>query len=124
LACPVTALLCVFFLDGGIWRQTTGYYLRTALVGAMFAFYQVCYFSSISFVGVSIATLVTVCSAPVLVALLSVLLRREVLTRHTCSALGLAIGRTLLLVGRPSTRAIADELFMGTLLALRSAGGY
>src|SRR4028118_395376 len=41
------------------------------LLGVMVAFYQVCYFGAIAQVGVAIAVLVTLCTAPVLVALLS-----------------------------------------------------
>src|SRR5262249_42245807 len=40
----------------------------------MLALYQVCYFGAIALVGVAVATLVTLCSAPMLVALISTLL--------------------------------------------------
>jgi DME family drug/metabolite transporter len=124
LAFPVSALLCSCFLDFRIWRQPLVYYLRTSLIGAMFALYQVCYFSAIHHVGVSVATLITVCTAPVLVALLSAALQRESLTRPTCAALALAVVGTVLLIGRPHIMVGMQDLVAGTLLALGSASGY
>ncbi len=50
------------------------------LIGVMMALYQVCYFGAIAKVGVAIAVLVTLCTAPVLVAVLSLWLFGEKLT--------------------------------------------
>jgi drug/metabolite transporter, DME family len=47
------------------------------LIGIAMALYQVCYFAAIARVGVAIAVLVTLCTAPVMVALLSALFLRE-----------------------------------------------
>ncbi|HWQ13289.1 MAG TPA: EamA family transporter, partial [Roseiflexaceae bacterium] len=51
-----------------------------ALIGALLGIYQVCYFTAIGFVGVAVATLVTLCSAPALAALLAAAVARERLT--------------------------------------------
>src|SRR5512141_1145437 len=48
-----------------------------ALLGAMTALYQLCYFSAIRHLGVAPATVVTLCSAPAMVAVLSALLLGE-----------------------------------------------
>ena len=50
----------------------------------MLAGYQLCYFGAIQRVGVAIATLVTLCTAPVIVAVLSVVLLGERPTRRRC----------------------------------------
>jgi drug/metabolite transporter, DME family len=93
-----------------------------ALMGAMLALYQLCYFAAIPRVGVAIATLVTLCTAPVIVALLSVLLLRERLEQSIVTALVIAIVGTFLLVGFQS--ASGGQVFSGVLLALGSATGY
>ena len=68
------------------------------LAGTAMGISQVCYFSAISQVGVAVATLVTVCTAPVLVALLSAALLRERLTPAVLGALACALLGTVLLV--------------------------
>jgi drug/metabolite transporter, DME family len=93
-----------------------------ALMGAMLALYQLCYFAAIPKVGVAIATLVTLCMAPVIVALLSVLFLKERLEQSIVTALVIAIVGTFLLVGFQS--ASGGQVFSGVLLALGSATGY
>lgn len=93
-----------------------------ALMGAMLALYQLCYFAAIPRVGVAIATLVTLCTAPVIVALLSVLFLKERLGFNVITALVIAIVGTFLLVGfQPAS---GGQVFSGVLLALGSATGY
>ena len=60
---------------------------------------QACYFAAISRVGVAIATLVTICTAPVLVCLFSAALLRERLTRAVVGSLACALIGTVLLIG-------------------------
>lgn len=92
------------------------------LMGAMLAFYQLCYFAAIPRVGVAIATLVTLCTAPVIVALLSVLFLKERLETNVITALVIAVVGTFLLVGfQPAS---GGQVFSGVLLALGSATGY
>jgi DME family drug/metabolite transporter len=99
--------------------------LRLTLVGAMLAFYQVCYFAAIAQTGVVLATLVTLCTAPVLVGMIGVALTRERLPRSTIVALGSALaGTALLMVGPPETAPHAAATVAGVVLALGSATGY
>lgn len=94
------------------------------MIGAMTALYQVCYFGAIAQIGVAAATLITLCTAPVWVAILSVWLLHEKLTRGVGLAGVCAVGGTLLLVGiQPQENAQAD-LGFGILLATGSAIGY
>jgi drug/metabolite transporter, DME family len=92
------------------------------LMGAMLAAYQLCYFAAIPRVGVAIATLVTLCTAPVIVALLSVLFLKERLEPNVITALVIAIVGTFLLVGFQPVSG--GQVFSGVLLALGSATGY
>jgi drug/metabolite transporter, DME family len=92
------------------------------LMGAMLAVYQLCYFAAIPRVGVAIATLVTLCTAPVIVAVLSVIFLKERLEPNIITALVIAIVGTFLLVGFQG--ASGERVFSGVLLALGSATGY
>jgi DME family drug/metabolite transporter len=101
--------------------------LRMAAIGIMLAVYQLCYFGSIQRVGVAVATLVTLCAAPVIVALISTTFLGEQPTRRLLFSAALAIGGTMLLItpGSPAEGAIhSDETALGLLLALGSATGY
>jgi drug/metabolite transporter, DME family len=95
------------------------------LMGAFMAFYQVCYFAAIARVGVAIAVLVTLCTAPVMVALLSALLLRERLTSAIVLALVCALAGTAMLIWvGPETGGERHDTLAGVLLALGSAFGY
>jgi DME family drug/metabolite transporter len=95
-----------------------------ALLGAMMAVYQVCYFAAIRLVGVSIAVLVTLCTAPVLVALLAAVFLRERPTPAAGAALACALAGTGLLVGGGPAGGSPPTTLLGVLLALGSALGY
>lgn len=69
------------------------------LTGACLGLSQACYYAAIARVGVAIATLVTICSTPVLVCLFSAVLLQERLTRAVGGALACALVGTALLVG-------------------------
>lgn len=124
LAWPVVALLGRFSIDRAAETLGRPQLLRMLLIGAMLASYQVCYFSAISQVGVAIATLITLCSAPAIVALLSVVWQRQRLSRRTLLALACALAGTVFLVGTPQPLAEQGRLLLGALLALGSATGY
>jgi DME family drug/metabolite transporter len=94
------------------------------LIGALLATYQLLYFGAIQRVGVAVATLVTLCAAPVIVAVLSTVLLGERPTRRLAVAATLAILGTILLV-RPADGAAYDGAAgIGLLMALGSASGY
>ena len=75
------------------------------LAGATLGISQAFYFAAISQVGVAIATLVTICTAPVLVSLASSALLGERLTKAIGAALVCALIGTVLLVGVGETEA-------------------
>lgn len=94
------------------------------LVGVTLALYQVCYFSAIARVGVTVATLVTLCTAPVIVAAGSAAILGERPNRRLVLALVCAAAGTAALVGMPGAGAAGGDLVAGIGLALGSATGY
>jgi DME family drug/metabolite transporter len=95
------------------------------LIGALMALYQVCYFAAIARVGVAIAVLVTLCTAPVMVALLSSILLGERLTGAVLLSLTCALAGTAMLVWvGPDADGGRRDTLAGVLLALGSAFGY
>src|SRR5262249_15332729 len=124
LATPVLALGCFALSGRRIFRVARRDVAVIALLGLMLALYQVCYFGAIALVGVAIATLVTLCSAPALVALISSFLTGERPSRVVIAALALAIAGVALIVGfQPDARQQALNP-VGVALALGSALGY
>jgi DME family drug/metabolite transporter len=94
-------------------------------IGAAMAAYQVTLFSAIPRLGVTVAVIVTICSAPVMVAWLATIFLKERLTKRIVAALVAALAGTVLLAGvsSPETGARpADGI--GVLLALGAALSY
>ena len=123
-AVPALFVACWFIVGRrmfNIQRRDMGLML---LIGAMLALYQVCYMGAVQRAGVSVAVLVTLCTAPVLVALLSVIFLRERLTGPILLALVCALAGTLLLIDFQSTTQPVGDTIAGVLLALGSALGY
>lgn len=93
-------------------------------LGAMMALYQVAYFAAIPRLGVTIAVIITICSAPIMVAVLSAILFKEKVTTRVLFALGAAIaGTTLLALQQPVDAGKGVDL-TGILFALGSGLGY
>ena len=124
LATPALALGCFALIGRRMFRVARRDLAVIALLGLMLALYQVCFFGAIALVEVAIATLVTLCTAPVLVALISAFLTGERPSRIVTVALSLAIAGVALVVGfQPDARQQAANP-IGIALALGSALGY
>jgi DME family drug/metabolite transporter len=95
-----------------------------ACIGLVMSVYQVAFVAAVGQVGVTVATLITLCSVPVIVALLSGLFLGERLTRRVLLALAIAVGGAVLLVGSPTAEQAGSSPVRGALLALLSAMGY
>jgi DME family drug/metabolite transporter len=94
-------------------------------MGGLQALYQSCYSAAIPYAGVTVSTLIALCAAPVIVALVSALITREPLTPITLVALAGALGGTILLVITPShLMGKASVSLPGVLLAFLAACGY
>ncbi len=123
IATPALLIACWLTLGRRAWRVAPRDLGLMVLIGAMLALYQVCYFFAIARVGVAVATLVTLCTAPVIVALLGTALGRERMTRTLALVLALALGGTALLIDLRAILARPADL-LGIGLALGSALGY
>lgn len=124
IATPVLALTSRLLLGQRVFRVARRDLGGMVLIGLMLALYQACYFASIVYVGVAIATLVTLSVAPILVALLSVTITRERPTRAVMAALVCALIGVICLVGLPSSAGQRQVTAIGVLLAFGSALGY
>jgi drug/metabolite transporter, DME family len=94
------------------------------LIGCMLALYQACYFTAISYCGIAVAALTTLCTAPVIVTIASLTITRERLTATTAIALVCAVGGTALLVAARSTTGILNPSLIGIPFAIAAACGY
>jgi DME family drug/metabolite transporter len=98
--------------------------VRLVLVAAGLAAYQLAYFSAVARAGVSIATLVALGLAPLLIAVGAVLLGHGRPSRTTLTALAAALVGLVLLVGVSAGADSGTAVLLGTLLATGSAAGY
>src|SRR5262245_2779400 len=125
IATPALLLACWRTLGRRAWRIAPRDLALMLTIGAAMAFYQVCYFAAIARVGVAVAVLVTLCTAPVLIAVLAAVFLRERLTSTVLLALICALAGTILLVWiQPGEVGTRRETLLGVLLALASALGY
>lgn len=124
LAALILLLLCWRMLGSQMWRIQGRDALLMLGMGGMQAIFQYCYLAAIPACGVTIATLIALCVAPVIVVFLAALFLRERLTPKILLALLCALGGTALLTGAPANPTGFNNLFLGVLLSLASAGGY
>jgi DME family drug/metabolite transporter len=125
IATPALLLACWCALGRRAFRFAPRDLAIMICIGAAMAFYQVCYFAAIARVGVAVAVLITLCTAPVLIAILAAVFLRERLTLTTLLALICALaGTTMLVWVAPSQAGLQSETLIGVLLALASALGY
>jgi drug/metabolite transporter, DME family len=102
-------------------RGTT---VRLALIGAGLACYQLAYFAAVATAGVSIATLVALGLAPLLIAVGATVLGHGRPDAATVTALVVALVGLVLLVGISAGADTGTAVLLGTLLAVGSALGY
>ncbi len=98
--------------------------ITMAGIGAMMALYQATYFAAIPRVGVAVTTLITLCTAPVIVALLATGFAGERLSRPTALALPAALLGVALLINVDSAQVNPLEAVTGVGLALAAALAY
>jgi drug/metabolite transporter, DME family len=124
LAVPALWFGCWCTLGRGKWQVPGRDLAMMTLLGIMTALYQVCYFAAIARIGVAVATLITLCTAPVMVAAMSVRLTGERLTMPVRLALGCALAGTAMLITGQPAGGTHDATVDGAVLALGSALGY
>jgi DME family drug/metabolite transporter len=96
---------------------------RLLVVGTALAAYQACFFAAVNLAGVSLATLIALGLAPVLITVGGRMVLQEVPGRATAAAVAIALLGLVLLVGAPS-QALETTAFLGVGLAVGSALGY
>src|SRR5690606_20820733 len=120
-------------LRNGMLRSLRPHGARLAAVGTALGVYQVCFYAAVTLAGVSLATLVTLGTAPVLIGAGSHLLARArtasatgqpAVRRATVVAIGAALAGLMLLAGAPARGVSASAALAGAGLALTSAAGY
>ncbi len=95
------------------------------LIGLTMALYQLCFLAAIPLIGVAVTTLVTLCTAPAIIALLAALLLGESLTKRVIVALLAGITGTIVLSwADPSATNNQTATITGVALALVAALGY
>jgi drug/metabolite transporter, DME family len=123
IATPVLLAACWHVVGRRMFRVQRRDALVMLLTGVFMALSHASYFAAIRYTGVSIATLLTICVAPIVVAGVSVLLKFESLTGRMLMALLCALIGSVLLVGLQSPEDTGD-LAIGTLFALIAAVTY
>ena len=116
LSIPALFLVCWVTLGRRMWVFHTHDLPLMLGTGTLVALYQVAFYASLPRIAVSIATVLALCSAPVIVAVLSLLINRERPTKPTLMALVCALTGTVLLVNVQADDIQTDLL--GTALAL------
>jgi drug/metabolite transporter, DME family len=106
------------------WPSVADFPLCAAL-GLAMAAYQVCYFRAVTLVGVAVAALLAICSAPLLIAVLAAVFLGEQLTPMVRLSLGMAVaGSALLVVGPHGLGDVAGHFGLGALLAVGAGVSY
>jgi DME family drug/metabolite transporter len=114
-------LLGYLLVRGAGLPRSRAAWTRIAAVGALAALFQACYFAAVWFTSVSVATLVTIGSSPLLV----LLVRPRSADRRGLVAVGLALAGLVLLVGVPSGGGPSTSAVLaGAACALVSAAGF
>jgi len=103
---------------------TRGTAVRLVLVAAGLGAYQLAYFAAVAAAGVSIATLVALGLAPLLIAVGATVLGHGRPDRATVVALVVALVGLVLLVGISAGADSGTTVVLGALLAVGSALGY
>lgn len=122
----VGGLLLIAVLAAGSrsWPRGRAAWRRIGAVAVLAAIFQMSYFGAVAAASVSLATLITIGTAPVLVAVLEHLTGRQALDRRRAVTIGLALAGLMLLVGVPSADASAFGLLVGAVLAVTAAAGF
>ena len=125
LSVPPLCALCWFTLRQRMFRLSLRQLLPMLVAGSFVALYQVAFYAAIPRIGVAIATIIALCSAPVIVAVASAVIARERPQAVVLMALACAIAGTLLLVQvEPSPEQSQTNTFTGALFALLSGALY
>ncbi|HEX7733537.1 MAG TPA: EamA family transporter [Ktedonobacteraceae bacterium] len=120
----VLLLLCWRLLGRRMWQAKGRDILLMIFLGVMQAIFQFSYLAAIAYCGVTIATLIALCVAPVIVVFYSAFFLRERVTLKIIIALACALGGTVLLTGAPAGPQQTERVLIGVLLSVVCAAAY
>jgi drug/metabolite transporter, DME family len=121
LSVPALFILCWLALRSRMFKLSRRDLLPMFVAGSFVALYQTTFYAALPRIGVAIATLIALCSAPVIVAVLSAIIARQPPRGIVLMALTCAIAGTLLLVQiEPSAQQTQSNVVGGALFALLS----
>ncbi len=106
------------------WPRGRRAWRRIAVVGLLAALFQSCYFMAVSLTSVSLATLITIGSAPVIVQAADRVAGRRRIGPAAAVATGLALTGLGLLVGIPTGGLPETTLLAGAGMAVVAAAGF
>lgn len=124
IAAPILLVVGWRLLGNKMWSASRRDISLMALIGVLMAADQALYFVAISFVGVTISTLIAICCAPVLVVLFTSLIERRAPTRFMLAIVFCALLGTVLLVTGSPVSARSSSPWFGIACAAGSACGY
>ncbi|WP_440995128.1 DMT family transporter [Arhodomonas sp. SL1] len=124
LAAPLFLAAAAWMLGRQRLLPSRGAWAFIAALGIAQAAYQGLYLGAVHWVGAGLATLVTLCSAPVITAALSGALVGEPLTRRTAEGMAGAITGTVLVVAFGETLVTGATLWRGIAAALAAGFVY
>jgi DME family drug/metabolite transporter len=110
----------VLLVTGRRLPRSRAAYVRVGVIGGLTAVYQASYFAAVTLTSVSLATLITIGSAPVIVLAVETSTGRRRLDRGVVLTLALALAGLGLLVGLPTSTSGPAALLGGAGLALLS----
>ena len=99
-------------------------WIRVGVIGALSAGFQACYFAAVALTDVSLATLLTIGVAPVLVVGFEQATGRRRLDGRVTATVSLAVLGLGLLVGEPPHGITTAHLALGAACAIASAAGF
>jgi drug/metabolite transporter, DME family len=118
-------LLAITGVSGGGLVRSRRDLGRCLGMAAFMAGYQASYFTAVTLSGIAVAALVAICSAPLGIAALAVLVLGERITGRVVAALALGVIGTACLIGGPRTATDFSLRFLvGALLALAAGAAY
>ncbi|MBC7812179.1 MAG: EamA family transporter [Burkholderiales bacterium] len=126
IATPVLLIACWRVIGPRMFTIDRRGLLIMLLSGTLLAISHAAYFAAIRSSGVTIATLLTICVAPLFVTCVSVALKLEILTGRIVAALIAALVGAVLLVsgGSPASESGQHDVALGTVFSLIAAATY
>jgi DME family drug/metabolite transporter len=124
LAAPFLLFAGYRLLGKQMWNISRRDLALMMFIGALIAADQALYFTAISYAGVTVATLLTICTAPIVVTLFTAIYKRQRPSNFTLFSIALAIVGTVLLVGGSQSTNLQDVSWVGVGLSLLCGLGY